>query len=473
MSDRFEFETWETPEAAGVSSAALLKFLDEAERAHGLIQFHSMVLLRHGKVVARFNWAPYDDRTPHTLFSLSKSFCSAAAGFAVQEGLIAWDTSVADALADEIPAGHEDALRPITLETLLCMGSGLDPASDSIPEDDTVTWARHVLSHDVQYPPMTHFHYNTLGTYLVACMLERATGTDLVSYLKPRLFDPLDIPAPAWDTSPQGVCCGGFGLYLSADSIARFGQCLLDKGKWQGLQVLPAGWVERATAKHIDNSNGQPDPDNEWAQGYGYQFWRCTEGRYRGDGMYGQLCVVNEQRDAVLAVTCATNDMGAELRLIREHLLPALDTYPGTAANQEALAARSETLAFFCPADDGTARPLPEGDYVFDTPWGGEDSMSLHMLPDRRVVITFSGQLSVELGLGRWLTTDLSVHRQAMRWLGAYGWREGKLLIDLRTPDGPNTLCGAADWDDDTLTFDGVGMEFPNGQIVFRKQNAQ
>ena len=470
MSDHFEFEAWETPEEAGVSSAGLLRFLEEAALRQDTVQYHSLVLLRHGKTVARWNWAPYDDRTPHTLFSLSKSFCSAAAGFAVQEGLIAWDTSVVDVLPEEIPEGREEELRQVTLETLLCMGSGLDPESDTEPEGEEITWARHVLSYPVLYPPMTRFHYNTHGTYLVACMLAKVTGTDLVSYLKPRLFDPLGIPAPYWEKSPQGICIGGYGLYLSSDSIARFGQCLLQHGQWEGQQILPPGWVERATAGHIDNSNGNPEPDNEWHQGYGYQFWRCTDGRYRGDGMFGQLCVVDERLDAVAAVTCGTNDMAAELRLLRKYLFPAFDAAPGTVADQEKLAARACSLGYPCPADDGSSRPLPDGEYALKVRDGEEGCIRLDMDGDL-LTMTLSDRVPVSLGRGRREMTCLKPSVSPVRWLGAYGWQDGRLLVDLRTPDGPFTMQALLDWDDDGLTYEGLGMGFPNGTVKFERKN--
>ncbi len=464
MSDRFELEAWNTPEEAGISSAGLCRFLEETEKQKELVQFHSMVLLRHGKVVQRWNWAPYDDQTPHTLYSLSKSFCSAAAGFAVQEGLLTWDTSVVDVLPEEVPEGREDELRPITLENLLCMGSGLDPKSDTEPDGDDITWARHVLSFPVVHPPMTWFHYNTHGTYLVACMVQKVTGEDLVSYLKPRLFDPLGIPTPVWDKSPQGVCKGGYGLYLSSDSIARFGQCLLQHGKWDGNQILPPGWVERATAKHIDNSNGNPDPDNEWHQGYGYQFWRCTEGRYRGDGMYGQLCVVDEKHDAVAAVTCATWDIAAELRMMRHYLFPAFDADPGTVADQEKLEGKAQELAYICPADDGTAQPLPEGEYEFENPEAGQICLSFQM-DGKALLMKVDRIFTVALDHGKWAETP----SRTGRWLGAYGWKDGKLLIDLRTPDGPGTMFGTFTWDENSLTFNGTGMEFLNGEAVFKR----
>jgi len=467
------FEAWASPEEAGVSSAGLLRFLDAWEEIRSKVQFHSMVLLRRGKVVCRMNFSPYDDVTPHTLFSLSKSFTSAAAGFAVSEGKIAWDSSVTDILPEEIPEGREEELRAVTLETLLSMGSGLDPASDSPSPTPDVTWARHVLSHPLAHPPMTHFHYNTFGTYLVSCMVQKVTGQTVRDYLVPRLFQPLGIETPAWDLSPQGVCCGGFGLHLSAEGIARFGQCLLQKGKWRGKQVLPEGWVDLATREHIANYEGTRQEGNEWGQGYGFQFWRCMDGRYRGDGAMGQACIVDEKREAVLAVTCGTDDMGAEFQLIREHLFPALDAPAGSDEDQTALQARIAALGYPFPADDVSDVPLPEG--VFEAPFQSivcRISLQNALLDQLRLTLHFStaDQVSFYFPRGRaGLAGMIPMNGMFVRFFGAYGWQKGKLHIALRSPDGPDTLDGALTWTEDRLFFEGTGVNFPGGRVEFKK----
>ena len=472
------FSAWTSPEEAGVSSAGLLGFLDAWEQCRDVVQFHSMILLRHGKTVFRINFAPYDDVTPHSLYSLSKSFTSAAAGFAVHEGKLNWNSSVVDILPEEIPEGREEELRAVTVETLLSMGSGLDPASDSPSPSPEITWARHVLSHQLVHPPMTHFHYNTFGTYLVSCMVQKVTGQNIRDYLVPRLFGPLGIGVPEWDMSPEGVCCGGFGLHLSAEAIARFGQCLLQKGVWQGSQLLPEGWVDLATRFHIANDNGQPQPENEWAQGYGFQFWRCLDGRYRGDGAMGQACFVDEKHDAVLAVTCGTTDMRLEFRLIREHLFNAFDAPAGSPAEQEAFAARAKELGYAFVTDDGSERPLPEGNYELPIE-NGVCRLAIRPAP--------LGHLGFELSNGPAEHFTFWVPRghaglcgvlpcipafqrsRLIRYFGCYGWQDGGLHVVLRSPDGPNTLDGVLTWTDGALCFDGLGIAFPNGHVELRK----
>ena len=476
QTDNSTFDFYSASEDAGVSSAGLLRFLDEWEKIRGTVQFHSLILLRHGKIVCRMNFDPYEDRTPHNMFSLSKSFTSAAAGFAVSEGKISWESSVVDVLPEEIPEGREEELRPITLEALLCMGSGLAPESDSPSPDPKVTWARHVLSHPVQYLPMTHFHYNSFGTYLVSCMIQKVTGQTVRDYLIPRLFEPLGIETPEWDKSPQGINCGGFGLHLYAEGIARFGQCLLQKGKWQGKQILPEGWVELATREHIANYEGEREEGNEWAQGYGFQFWRCMDGRYRGDGAMGQACIVDEKRDAVLAVTCGTSDMGAEFRLIREYLFPAFDAPAGTGAQQQELEARIAALRYDFPEDDGSDRPLPEGG--FETEFQGMKlrvSLEKAILDQLRLTMEFSGMQPIVFWLPRGKAGLASVipngfpMQMNVRFFGCYGWQQGKLHVALRTPDGPDAMDGVLTWSEDELVFDGAGVDFPGGHVVFRR----
>ena len=349
------------PEDAGVSSAGLMQYLDAVE-ASGL-EHHSIMILRHGQLACTLNFAPYDEKTPHVLYSLSKSFCSAAAGFAVQEGLLTWDTTVAEVLPECLPEHPSEELKQITLHHLLCMGSGLHPDSDSFYSGKE--WAKFVLSHPVIHAPGTAFHYNSHGTYLVSAMVQKVTGQTIRDYLVPRLFEPLGIPVPEWDLSPDGICTGGWGLHLAAESIARFGQCLLQKGLWQGKQVLPAEWLSRASVRQIDNSFGAYDPDDDWKQGYGYQFWQTVGGRYRGDGMYGQLCVVSEKEDMVVAVTAGIDNIAEELRLIRRYVFPAADMPPASAREQEALQQRIAALHYALPAHDGRIT-LPTGRFAAD-----------------------------------------------------------------------------------------------------------
>ena len=333
------------PEDAGVSSQGILNYIAAREEAG--IEPHALWVIRHGQVACRLNFAPYDDETPHMLFSLSKSFCSAAAGFAVAEGLLRWDTRLMDVLPDKFPEAPSDWLRAITLHHLLTMGAGLKPESDG--GKTTPGWAEQIIACDCDHEPGTHFAYNSMSTYLVSCMVQKVTGQKIRDYLTPRLFEPLGIlkpdgTAPDWDESPDGVNVGGWGLWLSCAQIARFGQCLLQKGIWDGAQVLPRAWLDLATTARIDNGNGEHPHDHDWNMGYGYQFWMCKEGRYRGDGMFAQLCVVDEKKDMVVCCVSGVPDIGRALDLIYTHLFAAADMAPADENVQSALQERLTTL---------------------------------------------------------------------------------------------------------------------------------
>jgi hypothetical protein len=182
-------------------------------------------------------------------------------------------------------------------------------------------WTRIFLAQAVPHKPGTHFMYNTAGTYMLSAIVQKVTGMTVLDYLRPRLFEPLGIAHPTWGTSPQGVSLGGYGLSVRTEDIARFGQLYLQKGQWKGKQLVPAAWVEAATTRQTSNGS---NPRSDWDQGYGYQFWRCRHGAYRGDGAFGQFCIVMPEQDAVVAITSGVKNMQAVLNLVWDELLPAL-----------------------------------------------------------------------------------------------------------------------------------------------------
>jgi hypothetical protein len=231
---------------------------------------------------------------------------------------------------------------------LLTMSTGHDKdATGAIRGQED--WAKAILALPVEHAPGTHFAYNSAASYLLSAIVRKVTGTDLRDYLGPRLFAPLGITPGAWEQCPRGISIGGWGLSVTTDAIARFGQLYLQKGVWNGQRLLPEAWVAEATSKQV--SNGDPAQENDWTQGYGYQFWRCRNGAYRGDGAFGQFCVVMPEQDAVLAITSGVGDMQAVLNRVWEHLLPALKaTAPSEeTAAQEALARRLKSLTLAVP----------------------------------------------------------------------------------------------------------------------------
>jgi CubicO group peptidase (beta-lactamase class C family) len=159
---------------------------------------------------------------------------------------------------------------------------------------------------------------------MCSAIVTKVTGQTVLDFLKPRLFEPLGIEAPRWDASAEGYSLGGYGLFIRTEDIAKFGQLYLQRGKWDGRQILPEKWVEEATSKQVENDKAPSGKNPEWRQGYGFQFWRCRHNAYRGDGRDGQICLVMPDQDVVIAITARTGQMQTELDLVWEKLLPAL-----------------------------------------------------------------------------------------------------------------------------------------------------
>ncbi len=328
------------PEEQGVSSRALLAFVNTAEKKVDAL--HSFVLMRHGKVVAEGWWAPYAAEEPHVLFSLSKSFTSTAVGLAISEGKLSLTDPVLKFFPESAPAEPSKNLAAMRVKDLLRMQTGQTLENiDPFPFRTDQDLVKVFLALPVTYKPGTHFAYNTEATYMLSAIVQKVTGQTVLEYLKPRLFDPLGIANPTWEASAQGISLGGFGLHVRTEDIARFGQLYLQKGKWKGAQLVPESWIQEATS--LQTSNGS-NPDSDWDQGYGYQFWRCRHGFYRGDGAFGQLCIVMPEYDAVLAVTAGTGDMQGEMNAVWDTILPAFGgaTLPADPEGDKAL---SEKLA--------------------------------------------------------------------------------------------------------------------------------
>lgn len=327
------------PSELGISPAAILRLLQALNSDNAGL--HSFMLLRHGAVAAEGWWRPYRPESTHMLNSLSKSFTSTAIGFAVQEGLL----SVEDTVLSFFPEKAKNPcknMKKMKIKHLLTMSTGHRPNADSIFQFDDPVSA--FLASDVAGEPGSFFSYNTAATYMLSAIITKVSGQTAFDYLTPRLFEPLGIHDIWWETCPLGNSMGGFGLHLKTEDIARFGQFLLERGCYQGKHLLDAVWIDTATTRHIrndgstqtpwldapeDQASALSNPDGDWSAGYGYQFWRCApQGIYRGDGAFGQYCVVLPEQDAVIAITAGASDMQHILNQVWRILLPSFHSTP-------------------------------------------------------------------------------------------------------------------------------------------------
>jgi CubicO group peptidase (beta-lactamase class C family) len=399
-----------TPEAQGMSSADILKFLEAVEKSG--IEFHSVMIVRHGHVVAEGWWSPYAAPLKHTLYSLSKSFTSTAVGFAVSEGKLSVDDTVISFFPNERPSEVSANLSRMKVKDLLTMSTG--HAKDTLPalrNAKDVSWVKTFLEQPVEYEPGTHFLYNTGATYMQSAIVQKLTGQKLIDYLKPRLFDPLGIEGMDWELSPDDINTGGYGLRVRTEDIAKFGLLYLQKGMWEGKQILPASWVEAATSKQVESGPSNPekhDSKNDWAQGYGYQFWRCQPGGFRADGAFGQLSIVLPQHDMVVAITEESFDMQASMRLVWDHLLPAIKdakVLKANTADQKQLSQKLKNLSLI-PSPNSFASDTNRlnKEYTFDPNEAGIKTIAFSFTKDE-CVLNLSGDKgknSIRSGIGKW-----------------------------------------------------------------------
>jgi CubicO group peptidase (beta-lactamase class C family) len=308
-----------TPADQGLDATGIDAFIAAVAPVEG-IELHSLMVLRHGSVVAERWWQPYAPHTPHLLYSLSKSFTSTALGFAVTEGLVDLDATVLSYFPEFDAQITDPRSRATRVRHVASMASG--HADDTVEEayrrgrGDLVLG---MLLISPEHDPGTFFAYNQPCTNALSRIVCKVTGGTLTEYLQPRLYEPLGIDVHGWTTDAEGCEIGFSGLHSTTEAIAKLGQVYLDEGKWQGKELLPEWWVAEATRSHVVPDREDPD----WNQGYGFQFWRSRHG-YRGDGAYGQYMVILPEADAVVAITSQSPAMQHVLDALWEHLLPAL-----------------------------------------------------------------------------------------------------------------------------------------------------
>ena len=239
-----------TPEAQGISSQAVLDFVQTVDQKINTLD--SFMIVRHGNMIASGWWAPAAADKPHILMSLSKSFTSTAVGLAIDEGKLSLDDKVLKFFPADAPADPSDNLKALSVRDLLTMTGGHDTEPKAAVKDEPTV--RQFLAHPFVHKPGTHFQYNTMGTYTLSAIVTKATGQTVLDYLKPRLFEPLGIANPEWQASAEGYSLGGYGLKLRTEDIAKFGQLYLQKGEWHGKQLIPRKWVEQATSYQVPNA---------------------------------------------------------------------------------------------------------------------------------------------------------------------------------------------------------------------------
>ena len=329
----YEF-SFDTPESVGIPSSAITEYAKRLKDGGYGVQ--GFIIYRKGKIVSRMIARPYQFDDQRHVYSISKSWTGTAIGIARDEGLISLDDKVISFFPDKLPETVSDNLAAMTVHDLLSMSSGHDPDSTGacIQSGD---WVRTYLAYEVKYKPGTHWCYDSANQYMLCAIIQRVTGQACLDYLRPRLLDPLGITGVEWDTCPEGINEGGWGIHVSPEDMLKFGMTYLNLGEFNSQRIFSVDWARRASSYKTANAGSA-----DWSQGYCYTLWRCQHQCFRGDGAFGQLMVVLPEQDAIWIHISDDNRFQEMMDIFWDTVYPAMQRTPGGEALPENAAALGE-----------------------------------------------------------------------------------------------------------------------------------
>jgi hypothetical protein len=457
------------PEAEGVSSKAIITFLDSAA-SNKRTEFHSFMLLRHGKVIAEGWWNPYGPGLKHTLYSTSKSFTSTAVGLAISEKKLSLDDKIISFFPESLPDTVSTFLAELKIKNLLSMSTGQRRESSTTVND----WVRAFLETPVTTEPGTRYRYSSMASFMLSAIVQKVTGEKVIDYLTPRLFDPLGIEGADWETNPQGINTGGWGLRVKTEDMAKLGQLYLQKGKWNGKQILTKEWVEEATSLKIYQNPGMTqskrDSSNDSMQGYCYQFWRARNNSYMANGADGQFILVIPDKDAVVVFTAESTDMWGELDMVWKYLYPGImdSSLPEDQQSVTVMKQKLASLAVPVP-------PKSENEALSTKISGKIITLKENQRQIKSVTLQFRDNLCIlnlnadtatydlSFGSGKWRLGETKMHGPNLftrawgnlsglppfRIAGAYTWKDEKTIeLTLRFIDCMHTRRFTFSFDD-------------------------
>lgn len=446
-----------TPSAQDVDAGAVLAFVDAVD-ADPTIEMHSLMVVRHGHVVAEGWWAPHTPDRTRLLYSVSKSFTSTALGIAVEEGLVALDDTVVSHVPELAEGITDERPLAITLRDLAMMAAGHD--HDMWPDalaTDFGEPVRGFLSHPPTKQSGSWFTYSQPCTYTLGAIIQRRSGTTLTDYLRPRLLDPLGIGPVGWQAYPAGRQLGFTGFFARTEDVAKLGLLYLQGGRWQGRQLVPESYVREATSALVETSR---QDTVDWQQGYGFQFWVSRHG-FRADGAFGQFSLVLPEHDTVVALTAGTEATQAMLDHVWSHLLPGLGVVGSGPEAEAALVRRLGSLALpaasrqpgaaAAAAGDGVTGRFTLADEQRDQPGTRLTSVSLAWDGDTLLATLeeATNALTVAAGHETWRLSDpAAVLGGVVPVAASYAWGEGGLelqVIFLETPHRLTLRCSSID----------------------------
>ncbi|NDV84824.1 3-succinylated cholic acid synthase [Bacteroides sp. 51] len=427
-----------TPEAEGVPSRAVIALFDSLT-ALPKTDIHSVMVIRHGKVIGEIYPAPFAPEYNQTVYSCSKTFVGAAVGLAIADNRLRLTDRVATFFPELLPDSISDNLAAMTVRNLLNMSSGITPDWDM--RNHHSDWLRMYLAKPVKTPGK-QFDYDSMSAYVLSAIVQKVTGMTLLDYLKLKLFTPMNITDVAWEVSPEGFNTGGWGLYIQSESLAKFGLLLLNQGMWEGKQLLPASWVKEMTSKQMDSYDDES---------YGYLLWLCEyPGSVCVDGALGQYVLIAPDKDMVVVITeCTLINGRNQRRLVWNRLLPEAGDTSLTPGKDYKLLQKKQTT-YQLPVAQGrvssrVARNYTGKNILLESNKYGWQSLSLQFNP-REIVMTVTEKngavYDLVFGYKQWLKTLMDSYPPysinpvdrfkgidgPFRVAGSYGWQSFSTL---------------------------------------------
>jgi CubicO group peptidase (beta-lactamase class C family) len=314
-----------TPEEQGVPSETIARFFQKVQEKG--YDVHGLMMLRHGKVIVEHWWAPYAPQYQHAMYSATKTFTGTAVGFAVQEGLLNIDDKVISFFPNQLPNTISPQLDRLTVKHLLTMSVGHASTRYAGSGESQV---RAFLAAPFAYEPGTSFAYDITASHMLSHIITKVSGVSVYEYLKPRLLDPLGIKDMVWEMDNDGIPMGNGGSHMKTSDLAKMGLFLINKGKWNGRQLLDQAWIEAATTPHIFQHSEWTleqieNAKDDSSQGYGYQIWMGRHKSYRAIGGQNQLIMVIPEYDFILVCHSQIGDEAGFNSLIYEMLADMSD----------------------------------------------------------------------------------------------------------------------------------------------------
>ena len=334
------------PENEGISSKSILEMVKRFENE--LDAIHSYMIVKNGKVISEGWWEPYGPDNPHLLYSLTKAFISSAVGFAVQEELLKVEDFVISFFPEYAPKNPNWNMQNLRVSDLLTYSTGhIGPVLKNKTRVGVENWTQAFLESEIKLNPGAYSTYNSYASYILSAIIQKVSGQNVTDYLNERFFKPLRIDYPEWDSCQMGINIE-FGLHLKTEDIAKMGLFYLQDGAWNGKQLLSKEWINKATSKQVPNGNLL---DNDYQQGFGYQFWISRHNSYRGDGKDSQFCLILPDYDMAVITTAGEGKMQDVMDIVWESLLPELDNKPlkKDPVNHKILLEKNKTLVLKTP----------------------------------------------------------------------------------------------------------------------------